>query len=319
MISNNAELERKDDVLKTNGIHHITAIVNDPQTTVDFYRDVLGLRLVKKTVNFERPEVYHLYFGTRSGQPGSIITFFPWPKLIKGRVGTKQLGVTSYMIPKGSRAFWEGRLKNKDIPFNEVSRFKENYLRFEDPTGLPIELVERDISPQNTSTTNEIKEEHAIQGFAGAILYSTQPLKTAAVLENVLGMKLIEKSEQYVRFKTSALIGNTIDIELAHPVRGLAGAGTVHHIAWRVKDEEEMQKWHTFLTDKGYEPTEIRDRKYFQSLYFEEDGEIMFEMATDVPGFTEDESIQELGTKLMLPSWLEAKRTELEENLPPIH
>ncbi|GAA0292486.1 glyoxalase family protein [Gracilibacillus halotolerans] len=306
-------------MLKTSGIHHITAIVNDPQITIDFYRDILGLKLVKKTVNFERPEVYHLYFSNPDGEPGSIITFFPWPKLIKGRVGTKQLGLTSYMIPKGSRTYWESRLQSKNISFQMVTRMDEDYLRFEDPAGLPIELVERDVSRLTISSTDGIEAKNAIQGIAGTVLYSTQPLKTAAVLENVLGMKLEKITTEYYRFTTTETIGNTIDVKLSHPVRGLAGAGTVHHIAWRVKDEKELQEWHALLIDKGYEPTEIKDRKYFQSLYFKEDGEIMFEMATDVPGFTEDERKQELGTKLMLPSWLEGRRKELEENLPPIY
>lgn len=306
-------------MLKTAGIHHITAIVNDPQVHVDFYSKVLGLKLVKKTVNFDRPEVYHLYFGNKQADPGTIITFFPWPNLAKGRVGTKQVGVTSYIIPAGSQSFWENRLQDNDIPFDRTTRFNETYLQFKDPVGLQLELVERDFEYQDTSSAGgEISSKYGIQGFAGALLYSTQPNKTRDVLENVLGMKFEGQYDDYLRFKTEAEIGNTIDIKLSHSIRGLAGAGTVHHIAWRAKSHDELEKWRYLLEEKGYEPTEMKDRNYFEALYFKEDGEILFEIATDSPGFTVDEEINELGTKLMLPSWLESERKEFERKLPRI-
>jgi glyoxalase family protein len=303
---------------KTAGIHHITAMVNDAQRTIDFYAGVLGLRLVKKTINFDRPEVYHLYFGNETGQPGTVITFFPWPKQLKGRIGTGQVGVTSYVIPMGSMKFWENRLQQFGIEFTLATRFGERYLKFNDPDGLQLELVERNEGPINTWNFGGVQAENAIKGFGGAVLFSAQPHRTADMLENVLGMECIGQEEEFLRFKSEGQLGNTIEIKLNPSVRGLMGAGTVHHIAWRAKDEEDHQGWRSLLIEKGYYPTEILDRNYFKAIYFHEEGGILFEIATDPPGFAVDEPDAELGTKLMLPLWLESKREELEETLPPV-
>jgi glyoxalase family protein len=303
---------------KTAGIHHITSMVNDAQRNIDFYAGVLGLRLIKKTINFDRPEVYHLYFGNEAGQPGTIITFFPWAKQLKGRIGQGQVGVTSYIIPKGSTPFWEKRLRKFGVEFSSSIRLGERLLMFNDPDGLQLELTERVEGPTNTWNFGGVHAEKAIKGFGGAVLYSAQPHKTANVLENVLGLVCIGQENEFLRFKSEGNVGNTIDIHLNPTVRGLMGAGTVHHIAWRAKDEEDLQRWRTLLQDKGYYPTEIRDRNYFKALYFHEEGGILFEIATDPPGFSVDEPVAELGEKLMLPTWLESKREELEETLPPL-
>ncbi|WP_312474952.1 ring-cleaving dioxygenase [Neobacillus sp.] len=303
---------------KTAGIHHITAMVNDAQRNIDFYAGVLGLRLVKKTINFDRPEVYHLYFGNETGQPGTVITFFPWAKQLKGRIGTGQVGVTSYMIPKGSVQFWENRLRKFGIEFTSSNRFGETYLKFNDPDGLQLELTERDEGPMNTWNFGEVLAENAIKGFGGAVLFSAQPHKTTNVLENILGLECVGQEKEFLRFKSGEHLGNIIDIQLNPSVRGLMGAGTVHHLAWRAKDEEDHQRWRSILLEKGYYPTEILDRNYFKAIYFHEEGGILFEIATDPPGFTVDEPVDELGKKLMLPSWLESKREELEETLPPV-
>ncbi|WHY01381.1 ring-cleaving dioxygenase [Neobacillus sp. DY30] len=303
---------------KTAGIHHITAMVNDAQRNIDFYAGVLGLRLIKKTINFDRPEVYHLYFGNEKGEPGTVITFFPWEKQLKGRIGKGQVGVTSYMIPMGSLSFWVNRLKKFNIETHVSNRFGEKYLKFHDPDGLLLELVEREEGPTNSWSFGSIQAETAIKGFSGATLYSAQPHKTTEVLEHVLGLECIGQEGDFLRFKTDGLIGNTVDIQLNPTVRGLMGAGTVHHIAWRAKDEVELLGWRSLLQDKGYYPTEIRDRNYFKALYFHEEGGILFEIATDPPGFSVDERVAELGEKLMLPSWLESKRKELEETLSPV-
>lgn len=305
-------------MLKTAGIHHITAMVNDAQRTIDFYAGVLGLRLVKKTINFDRPEVYHLYFANGSGQPGTVITFFPWPKQLKGRIGIGQVGVTGYVIPKGSLEFWENRLKKFGIEFFEDVRFGEKYLKLQDPDGLEIELVERNEGPVNDWSFGEVWPEVAIKGFSGATLISVQPHKTAEVLEDVLGLECVGQEEGFLRFKADAELGNIIDIKLTPSVRGLMGAGTVHHIAWRARDEEELVKWQALLQEKSFYPTEVRDRQYFKAIYFHEGGGILFEIATDPPGFTVDESLDRLGEKVMLPSWLESKREELEAILPPV-
>lgn len=303
---------------KTAGIHHITAMVNDAQRNIDFYAGVLGLRLVKKTINFDRPEVYHLYFGNETGEPGTVITFFPWAKQLKGRIGKGQVGVTSYAIPEGSVTFWENRLQKFGVEFTSSVRFGENYLKFNDPDGLQLELIERDEGPINNWSFGGIRPENAIKGFGGATLISAQPNKTADVLENILGLECMGDESGFLRFKADAKVGNTIDIKLTPSVRGLMGAGTVHHIAWRAKDEESLLKWRTLLQEKGYYPTEIRDRNYFKAVYFHEEGGILFEIATNPPGFSVDEPVAELGKKLMLPSWLESKREELENTLPQV-
>lgn len=303
---------------KTSGIHHITAMVNDGQRTIDFYAGVLGLRLVKKTINFDRPEVYHLYFGNETGEPGTIITFFPWPKQLKGRIGTGQVGTTSYIIPTGSSQFWEKRLSHFRIKYFSSNRFGEKTITFYDPDGLELQLVESSEGPDNHWSFGGIAAERAIKGFGGATLISARPHKTAEVLENILGFTCIGDEEDFLRFKSEAQLGNTIDIKLTPSVRGLMGAGTVHHIAWRAKDEGELLIWRELLQNKGYYPTEVRDRNYFKAVYFHEGGGILFEIATDPPGFAVDESQNELGKKLMLPSWLGSKQEELEDTLPSL-
>jgi glyoxalase family protein len=214
---------------KTAGIHHITAMVNDAQRNIDFYAGVLGLRLIKKTINFDRPEVYHLYFGNETGDPGTVITFFPWAKQLKGRIGTGQVGVTSYLIPKGSIPFWENRLKKFNVQSSSSLRFGEKYIRFKDPDGLQLELVERDEGPINLWSIGGVQAENAIKGFSGAILYSAQLHKTTDVLENVMGLECMGQEGDFLRFKAEGHLGNTIDIQLNPSVRGLMGAGTVHH------------------------------------------------------------------------------------------
>ncbi|MBT2680475.1 ring-cleaving dioxygenase [Bacillus sp. ISL-35] len=301
---------------KTTGIHHITAMVNDAQRNIDFYAGVLGLRLVKKTINFDRPEVYHLYFGNEAGDPGTVITFFPWENQMKGRIGTGQVGVTSYVIPAGSMPFWKDRLKRFGVRFIQNVRYGETYLQFQDPDGLEIELVERHDGAMNPWSYGGVSSDVAIKGFGGATLISAQPHKTAEVLEDILGLEPVGQEESFLRFKSE--VGNTIDIKLTPSVRGLMGAGTVHHIAWRARDEEDHKRWREQLEEKGFYPTEILDRNYFKALYFHEGGGILFEIATDAPGFAVDEPADALGKKLMLPSWLESKREELEHKLPQV-
>lgn len=306
------------DMKRTAGIHHITAIVGDPQRNIDFYAGVLGLRLVKKTINFDRPEVYHLYFGDEGGNPGTIMTFFPWPKTPKGRIGTGQVGVTCFAVPQESLSFWEERLKKFKVDYRTATRFGETYLTFDDPDGLHIELVEREEGPPNPWNFGGILSKHAIKGFGGATLFSAKPHKTIELLEHVLGLECLGQEEDILRFKSLAPIGNIIDIKLSATVRGLMGAGTVHHIAWRAKDEIDHEEWRSEIQERGYHPTEILDRNYFKAMYFHEEGGILFEIATDPPGFTHDESKDELGSHLMLPSWLEPQREELESKLPPV-
>ncbi|OBZ08457.1 ring-cleaving dioxygenase [Bacillus sp. FJAT-27264] len=303
--------------LRSAGIHHITAFVGDVQRNADFYAGILGLRLVKKTINFDAPEVYHLYFGNESGSPGTIITFFPWSMGRKGRIGGGQVGVTTYAVPTGSLDFWEQRLAAYQIPVTKVSRISESYLSFADYDGLRIELVERDEGPLSGWSFGGVPAEHAIKGFGGAVLYSTAPAKTADTLSRTLGMEVIAEGDGYLRFRAAGELGNIIDLKAEPVPHGSGGTGTVHHIAWRASDDAEQLAWSRLVQSHGYQPTPVQDRQYFNAIYFREEGGILFEIATDPPGFARDEEPDALGEKLMLPTWYEPHRAAIEANLQP--
>lgn len=304
---------------KITGIHHITSIVGNVQENVNFYGEILGLRLVKKTVNFDDPQTYHLYFGDEDASPGTIITFFPHENARKGIVGDGQVGVTSYVIPLGSMEFWEKRLDKFNIKYGKENRFNEEFIAFEDPHGLKIELVEREEGKVNTWTIDDIDSNVAIKGFGGAVFYSLVPHKTADTLENVLGLEKIGEEEEFIRFKSSAEIGNTIDIRTTTSGRGINSVGTVHHIAWRADDSLDQLEWQSLVRQNGFTVTDVRDRNYFEAIYFREKGGILFEIATDGPGFAIDEDKDSLGENLMLPEQYEKHRGELEKILTPIN
>ncbi|MCY7844715.1 ring-cleaving dioxygenase [Bacillus haynesii] len=303
---------------KTSGIHHITAIVGHPQENVDFYAGVLGLRLVKKTVNFDDPGTYHLYFGNEGGKPGTIITFFPWVGARRGVIGDGQVGVTSYIVPKGAMAFWENRLAKFNVPYTKMNRFGEEYLEFDDPHGLHLEIVEREEGEKNNWKIGEITPDNAIKGFGGATLLSKQPEKTAELLEKVMGLEKVGEEGDFVRFRSSGDIGNMIDLKLTTIGSGQMGTGTVHHIAWRAIDDNDQLEWQKYVAENGYRVTPVQDRNYFNAIYFREHGEILFEIATDPPGFAHDESHQTMGKQLMLPAQYEHYREQLERRLIPI-
>ncbi|SDX94422.1 ring-cleaving dioxygenase [Paenibacillus sp. CF384] len=304
--------------LQTAGIHHITAFARDPQANVDFYAGILGLRLVKQTINFDAPDVYHLYFGDKAGTPGTIITFFPWPNSRKGKVGGGQVGITTYVVPVGAFSFWEDRLKSFGIATTTVTRFNETYLQFSDNEGLLLEIVEREAGANSEWSFGGVTTDKAIKGFGGAVLFSTKSAQTRHALEHIMGMTKIGEDQGYARFQASADLGNLIDVPVADMEWGAGGAGTVHHIAWRAKDYEEHAQWQTEVLNSGYQPTQIIDRQYFNAIYFREAGGILFEIATDPPGFANDESADALGEKLQLPSWYEPKREQIQANLHPI-
>ncbi|WP_018758614.1 ring-cleaving dioxygenase [Paenibacillus terrigena] len=304
--------------LRTAGIHHITAFARNPQENVDFYAGILGLRLVKKTINFDAPEVYHLYFGDEAGNPGTIITFFPWPESRRGRVGGGQVGRTTYVIPSGAMGFWEDRLKHFGISISTAERFGEKYLQFADREGLQLELVEREEGKRSAWSFDGIPTSAAIKGFGGAVLFSVDSARTMDVLENVLGLTKVGEDVGYIRYQATGEIGNLIDVSANNVEWGHGGAGTVHHIAWRAKDDEEHAQWRQAVIQGGYKPTDILDRQYFHALYFREAGGILFEIATDPPGFARDEDPDALGEQLMLPHWFEPRRAQIEANLLPI-
>jgi glyoxalase family protein len=302
---------------QTAGIHHITAFVRNPQVTADFYAGVLGLRLIKKTINFDAPEVYHLYFGNEIGSPGTIITFFPWENSRKGKVGGGQVGYTTYVVPVDAFDFWKERLAKLNVDAVQTSRFGEQYLQFVDPDGLKLEIVAREQGALSKWTFGGVPADKAIKGFGGAILYSTAPAQTAELLEKVMGLVKVGEEGGYARFKATGDLGNLIDVNVESMEQGHGGAGTVHHIAWRAKDDAEHALWRSHVESNGFEPTPIVDRQYFNAIYFREAGGILFEIATDPPGFARDEEPAHLGEKLMLPAWYEEHRAQIEQLLTP--
>lgn len=303
---------------KTAGIHHITAIVGHPQENVDFYAGLLGLRMVKQTVNFDDPGTYHLYFGDGEGKPGTIITFFPWANAYKGKIGAGQVGVTSYLVPVGALSFWEQRLSRFKIDFTKEQRFGEEYVLFEDPHGLQLELVEREGGDANTWEFDGITPAVAIKGFGGATLLSARPEQTGKTLEEVMGLEKVGEEGDLIRFRSHGEIGNIIDVKSTPLGRGQMGVGTVHHIAWRAEDDQDHLEWQEHVRNQGYGVTEVKDRNYFNALYFREHGEILFEIATDPPGFSHDETVETMGQHLMLPEQYESRREALTASLIPI-
>lgn len=303
---------------KITGIHHITAIVGHPQENVDFYAGVLGLRLVKTTVNFDDPETYHFYFGNENGKPGTLITFFPWANARKGAIGDGQVGITTYVIPEGARPFWEERLRKFNIDVTVVERFGETYLQFQDPHGLQLELVERAEGENSQWEFGGITSDVAIKGFGGAVLFTGNPDSTGKLLTDVFGFEQVGLEGDYIRYRSTADIGNLIDIKQTPYGRlGRMGVGVVHHIALRAADDQDLADWQNHLFASGYQTTTFRDRNYFKSIYFRERGAILFELATDPPGFMVDESFDELGQSLKLPPQYEPYRERIESVLLP--
>ena len=263
-----------------------------------------------------KPITYILVMKMR---PQGCNNIFPYENARPGRIGNGQVGITSYLIPVGASKFWEERLKRFNIEYKKTNRFGEEYIQFADPHGLEIELVEREGGHENTWAVDDITPDVAIKGFAGAVFYSHSPKETVEVLETLLGLERVGEEGEFIRFKSSADMGNIIDINTSSMARGITSVGTVHHIAWRAEDEEDLLAWRSLVKENGFAVSPVRDRKYFKSIYFYEKGGILFEIATDIPGFAVDEDKDSLGQKLMLPDQYESLRPELEKNLPPIH
>jgi len=306
---------------KVLGFHHITAIASDPKRNLDFYTKVLGQRLVKKTVNFDDPETYHFYFGNEAGTPGTILTFFPWPGARKGFNGTGMATEIGYSVPQGSLAFWKDRLKQFDVSFNEVNeKFGEKFLPFRDPDGLHLNLVEVNDDNRSAWETPEIKTNVATRGFRSVVLTLKRAEPTIEVLADILGYYLEKQEGNYFRFKTNAIDNaNVVDLLIAPDLpAGLNAAGTNHHVAFRVKDDNILMDYREKVLSKGLNITPKIDRDYFFSLYFREPGGVLFELATDNPGFTKDEPLDELGTHLKLPRQYESMRKEIESVLPKL-
>jgi catechol 2,3-dioxygenase-like lactoylglutathione lyase family enzyme len=304
------------------GIHHVTAISGNAQENVDFYTGVLGLRLVKKTVNFDDPATYHLYFGNEDGTPGTIITFFPWSSgELKGRIGTGQLSTTSFSIPEGAMGFWMERFKKHNIDFKgPQSRFDEEVLSFRDSDGLQLELVASVNDNRSAWKRGPLPAEYAVLGFYHVSLSVEGYERTAGLLTETLEFNKVSETGNRFRYVVAGGgVGKIVDI-LCQPedLPGRMGVGTVHHVAWRTPSEATQLEMRSNVAKLGYNVTPVLDRNYFKSIYFREPGHILFEIATDPPGFTVDETKEDLGKALKLPPRLEKNRMEIEKVLTPL-
>ncbi len=308
--------------MSRNGIHHVTAISGPARRNVDFYTRVLGLRLVKKTVNFDDPSTYHLYYGDEAGRPGTIITFFPWEHVAPGRLGVGETSETAFRVPRGAIGYWTHRFVAERVEHdNPTKLFGETVLPFRDPDGMRLALVATDTAEDETAWTgSDVPAEHAIRGFHSVTLLLREAGATGAILTDVFGFTEGERDGSTVRFAAGAREGGIVQIrEVGDFLRGRQGGGTVHHVAFRAADDAaERAMVEKLARIHGIETTEQRDRNYFRSVYFREPGGVLFEIATDIPGFAVDEPAETLGQALKLPAGLEGRRAEIEAVLPKV-
>lgn len=304
------------------GLHHITAIAGDAQRNYDFYTKTLGLRMVKKTVNFDDPQTYHFYFGDEVGTPGTILTFFPWNNVRQGKNGAGMATEIGYAVPKGSLDFWKQRFEAHNVRHKDINeRFGERQLSFQDPDGLWLSLVEtKKPDSRKGWETYEISSDVALKGFHTVTLTLNNIKATAAILTDVFGYQLQEQEGNIYRYQTDAVENAALVDLLESPgtPRGLNAGGTNHHIAFRVENEEVLMAFREKILARGLHITEKINRDYFFSLYFREPGGVLFEIATDNPGFATDETVEELGTSLQLPDRYKAMREQIKKALPEL-
>lgn len=305
------------------GIHHITAIAGDAKRNFDFYSKVLGLRFIKKTVNFDDPGTYHFYFGDEAGSAGTILTFFPWGAGIpQGHRGSGMATEIGYSVPKGSLEAWVERFEKYNVIYNKpAEKFGQRYLTFVDPDGLKLELTEVEADNRKPWETDEVKADIATRGFNHITLTLNSKTATAAILTDIFGYTLAAQEGNRYRYTTNAVDqAATVDIvELPDEKRGHVANGTVHHVAFRVPNDEILMEFREKIVAAGYSITPQIDRNYFHSLYFREPGGVLFEIATDNPGFMVDEPLEDLGKGLKLPAQYEGLREDIEAHLVPIN
>lgn len=303
------------------GLHHVTAIADNPQKNVDFYTQAIGLRLIKQTVNFDAPHIWHLYYGDEAGRPASILTFFPWPGVPKGKEGAGLTTATAFSVPADSLGFWGKRFKSLGIESeSRISSDGEDALVIKDPDGMTLELIgTRGDERSGWDGVASIPMEHAIRGLHAVTMQQRQLDPTAGMLTDLLGMSVGSEGDSTATFEMAGGDSGALVNVLAGVVdHGLQAGGTVHHVAFRAPDIETMTKWQQELQSNGVQVTQIMDRQYFKSIYFREPGGVLFEIATDTPGFDIDEPLLELGKKLKLPPWLEPSREAIQASLPAI-
>jgi glyoxalase family protein len=304
------------------GIHHVTAIAGNPLRNFDFYTRTLGLRFVKKTVNFDDPGTYHFYYGDETGAPGTILTFFPWEHAAAGRGGVGQTQQTAFRVPASSLGYWTHRFAEKGVAHQPIEhRFGESVLSFTDPDGMSLSLVGIAGAESEAAWSNgDIPREHAIRGFHGVTLLLEDAGRTGAILTDVLGFEKVSREGSVIRFRASDTPGGLVDIyEAKGFLHGHLGRGSVHHIAFRAADDAaQTEMARRLIANHGMHPTEQKDRNYFRSIYFREPGGVLFEIATDIPGFAVDEPVASLGQALKLPKFLEPQRQAIEGVLPSL-
>lgn len=304
------------------GIHHITAMAGDPQRNLDFYIQCLGQRLVKTTVNFDDPGTYHFYFADATGSPGTVLTFFPWPQARRGRAGAGEANAVAYTVPSASLDAWEERLRDFGItPGERQTRFGEPVLPFQDPDGLRVELAGVDDPPTvDHWQAGPVPESMALRGFHSTTLLVAATGPSAALLADYFGFEEVGSEGSRTRFAAPGSgAGRAVDlVQVPNQGRGHLGAGSIHHIAFRARDDADQRAWQARLLAAGLNVTDVRDRQYFHSIYFREPGGVLYEIATDGPGFLTDEPVAALGASLKLPPWLEPRRAEIEARLPAI-
>ncbi len=303
------------------GIHHVTCITGDVQKCTDFYVGVLGLRFVKKSINQDLPDTYHIYFGDHLGSPGTAMTFFGWPTWPKQRAGSGQVTTVSFAVPHGSLSFWSDRLRKLGVPHERASRFDTDVITLRDADGIEIELAGKaDDARWVPWPDSPVDMEHAIRGFHSVTLTVAEAAATFQLLTNTMGFRRAAKEGNSTRFETGAGGPHAI-VDVVEAPEGPVGEesiGTVHHVAWRTPDDATQTAWRDLLVRAGRNVTPVIDRWYFKSIYYREPGGVLYEIATDVPGFTVDEPADKLGTKLSLPPWFQVRREHLDETLPPI-
>jgi len=322
-MTRGAEAPLEEASMAQNGIHHVTAIAGPARRNLDFYTRTLGLRLVKKTVNFDDPGTYHFYYGDEAGQPGTILTFFPWEHAAPGQLGIGETQETVFRVPEASIGYWTHRLIEKGLPHEAPQkRFGETVLAFRDPDSMRLALVAvPGIDHEPGWTDGEIPAEHAIRGFHSVSLLLREAAPTGAILTDIFGFSEIGREGSLVRYKAGdAAIGGIVDLrEVGGFPRGRPGAGSVHHIAFRAGDDAAQAAMvQRLAANHGIHATEQKDRNYFRSVYFREPGGVLFEIATDDPGFSVDEPAATLGQALRLPRFLEPRRADIEAVLPKV-
>ena len=302
------------------GLHHITALAGDANRNAQFYVNTLGMRLVKKSVNQDDPGTYHLFYGNAEGSPGSGMTFFPWPNAVQGKPGTGEPVTVAFSVPDGSQSYWAGRFGEQGIDFDgPFERFGLEVMQFEDPDLMKLELVfDPNAGELPGWEGGTVPAEHTIRGFWGTTLRLLQVQPTADILHDLFGFEKYSESGNLTHYRTGAAIGSSVIIETDESRFSKNGRGIIHHVAFRAEDDDELKSLRQKVGKMGLQPSQVIDRHWFHSVYFREPNGVLFEIATDGPGYEVDEDADKLGQKLILPPWMESKREMIEQRLPEI-